>query len=172
MNPIDEYISLETRRQFLGNSAKGLGLAALSSILGNGLMGKTNPSSSTGSGFLSSTHFRPKAKRGIYLFMSGAPSQLDMYDFKPAMRAMFDKDLPDSVRKGQRLTTMTSAPLHQEDRRRHSHREVRLDRGHQSRSSNHLYSNRKPKPGATQLRSLVELRSWQLEPELANICRA
>ena len=111
MNPIDEYISLETRRQFLGKSAKGFGLAALSSILGNGLMGRTNPSSSIGSGFLSTTHFRPKAKRGIYLFMSGAPSQLDMYDYKPAMRAMFDKDLPDSVRKGQRLTTMTSAQL-------------------------------------------------------------
>ena len=111
MNPIDEYISLETRRQFLGKSTKGLGLAALSSILGNGLMGKTNPSSSTGSGFLSTTHFRPKAKRGIYLFMSGAPSQLDMYDYKPAMRAMFDKDLPESVRKGQRLTTMTSAQV-------------------------------------------------------------
>ena len=108
MNPIDEYVSLESRRQFLGKSAKGLGLAALSSILGNGLMGK---SSGSDSGFLSTTHFRPKAKRGIYLFMSGAPSQLDMYDYKPAMRAMFDKDLPESVRKGQRLTTMTSAQV-------------------------------------------------------------
>jgi len=111
MNPIDEYISLETRRQFLGRSAKGLGLAALSSILGSGLMGKANAASTTGSGFLSSTHFRPQAKRGIYLFMSGAPSQLDMYDYKPAMRAMFDKDLPESVRQGQRLTTMTSAQV-------------------------------------------------------------
>ena len=111
MNPTDEYISLETRRQFLGKSAKGFGLAALSSILGNGLMGKTDATSLTGSGFLSTTHFRPEAKRGIYLFMSGAPSQLDMYDYKPAMRAMFDKDLPESVRKGQRLTTMTSAQV-------------------------------------------------------------
>lgn len=111
MNPIDEYISLETRRQFLGKSAKGLGLAALSSILGSGLTGKAKAASPTGSGFLSSTHFRPQAKRGIYLFMSGAPSQLDMFDYKPAMRAMFDKDLPDSVRQGQRLTTMTSAQV-------------------------------------------------------------
>ena len=69
MNPIDEYISLETRRQFLGNSAKGLGLAALSSILGNGLMGKTNPSSSTGRD--SYRRLISSAKRGIYLFMSG-----------------------------------------------------------------------------------------------------
>ena len=111
MNPTDEYISLETRRQFLGKSAKGFGLAALYSILGDGLMGKTNATSLTGSRFLSTTHFRPEAKRGIYLFMSGAPSQLDMYDYKPAMRAMFDKDLPESVRKGQRLTTMTSAQV-------------------------------------------------------------
>lgn len=74
-------------------------------------MGKTDATSLTGSRFLSTTHFRPKAKRGIYLFMSGAPSQLDMYDYKPAMRAMFDKDLPESVRKGQRLTTMTSAQV-------------------------------------------------------------
>ena len=111
MNPIDEFISLETRRQFLGKSAKGLGLAALSSILGTGLMGKSDSASKLSSGFLSTTHFRPKANRGIYLFMSGAPSQLDLYDYKPEMRAMFDKDLPESVRKGQRLTTMTSAQV-------------------------------------------------------------
>ncbi len=53
-------------------------------------------------------HFAPKAKRAIYLFMNGGPSQLDLFDYKPKMDAMFDKDLPDSIRKGQRLTTMTS----------------------------------------------------------------
>jgi len=109
MTPLDEYVSLETRRQFLGKAAKGLGIAALSSILGpiTNAMGNRIPGS--GSGALGSTHFPARAKRGIYLFMSGAPSQLDMYDYKPAMKAMFDKDLPDSVRRGQRLTTMTSA---------------------------------------------------------------
>ncbi len=53
-------------------------------------------------------HFAPKAKRVIYLFMSGAPSQMDMFDYKPEMGKWFDKDLPDSIRMGQRLTTMTS----------------------------------------------------------------
>jgi hypothetical protein len=53
-------------------------------------------------------HFAPKAKRVIYLFMSGAPSQMDMFDYKPEMGKWFDKDLPESIRMGQRLTTMTS----------------------------------------------------------------
>ena len=53
-------------------------------------------------------HFAPKAKRAIYLFMAGAPSQMDMFDYKPKMNGFFDKDLPASVRMGQRLTTMTS----------------------------------------------------------------
>ena len=53
-------------------------------------------------------HFAPKAKRAIYLFMNGGPSQLDLFDYKPKMAELFDKDLPDSIRKGQRLTTMTS----------------------------------------------------------------
>ncbi len=53
-------------------------------------------------------HFPPKAKRAIYLFMNGGPSQMDLFDYKPKMDAMFDKDLPESIRKGQRLTTMTS----------------------------------------------------------------
>ena len=53
-------------------------------------------------------HHVPKAKRAIYLFMSGAPSQIDMYDYKPKMAELFDSELPDEIRKGQRLTTMTS----------------------------------------------------------------
>ncbi len=53
-------------------------------------------------------HFAPKAKRIIYLFMSGAPSQLDLYDPKPKLTEMMGKDLPESVRQGQRITTMTS----------------------------------------------------------------
>src|SRR6185295_2396320 len=53
-------------------------------------------------------HFAPKAKNVIYLHMVGGPSQLDLYDYKPVMHDWFDKDLPDSIRRGQRLTTMTS----------------------------------------------------------------
>ena len=62
----------------------------------------------TGQGALGAPHFPAKAKRVIYLFMSGAPSQLDMYDYKPYMRVWYDKDLPEEIRDGQRLTTMTS----------------------------------------------------------------
>ena len=53
-------------------------------------------------------HFPPKAKRCIYLHLVGAPPQMETYDYKPVMKDWYDKDLPDSIRKGQRLTTMTS----------------------------------------------------------------
>jgi hypothetical protein len=53
-------------------------------------------------------HFAPKAKHVIYLHMVGGPPQMDLYDYKPVMQEWYDKDLPDSVRMGQRLTTMTS----------------------------------------------------------------
>ena len=65
--------------------------------------------SATGAGQpVARTHFPPKAKQIIYLHMVGGPSQIDLYDYKPAMQEFYDKDLPDSVRMGQRLTTMTS----------------------------------------------------------------
>src|SRR5207344_1121560 len=54
------------------------------------------------------THFAPKAKQVIYLHMVGGPSQMDLFDYKPKMTEFFDKDLPESVRMGQRITTMTS----------------------------------------------------------------
>lgn len=104
MNPIIQYQSLESRRQFLGRFSKGLGVAALASMIPSPLRG----TSILGNGYLGTPHFPAKAKRGIYLFMSGAPSQMDLFDYKPGMREMYDKDLPESIRKGQRLTTMTS----------------------------------------------------------------
>ena len=64
--------------------------------------------SRAGGGLPGLPHFAPKAKRAIYLFMAGAPCQMDMFDYKPKMDDWFDKDLPDSIRMGQRLTTMTS----------------------------------------------------------------
>jgi hypothetical protein len=117
MNPIDIYTQEATRRHFFGTTANGLGLAALGSLLGSttpSIGGSAtsavgNPAGSSRIGGLPDLpHFAPKAKRAIYLFMSGAPSQLDTFDYKPAMNDYFDKDLPDSIRKGQRLTTMTS----------------------------------------------------------------
>jgi hypothetical protein len=88
----------ETRRQFFSRSARGLGGLALASLIGESANGSV-------SGL---PHFAPKAKRAIYLHMVGAPPQHDLLDYKPKMQAMFDKDLPDSIRMGQRLTTMTS----------------------------------------------------------------
>jgi len=106
MNPINDYLQQETRRQFFGRSALGLGSAALASLLGtDSSYGKSSESSL---GLPGLPHFAPKAKRAIYLFMAGAPSQMDLYDYKPNMTQLFDTDLPESVRKGQRLTTMTS----------------------------------------------------------------
>jgi hypothetical protein len=106
MNPVHDYIQTITRRHFFGRGALGLGTAALASLL-PARSSAVEISSPTG-GLPGLPHFAPKAKRAIYLFMNGAPSQQDMWDYKPKMAEMFDKDLPDSIRKGQRLTTMTS----------------------------------------------------------------
>lgn len=101
-----------TRRTFLERSACGLGLAALGTMLGEtgprvALAG--NESAPQSRGMLADWPHSPvKAKRVIYLFQSGAPSQMDLFDPKPAMADQRGKDLPDSVRQGQRLTTMTS----------------------------------------------------------------
>jgi hypothetical protein len=100
MHPSDKAVQLETRRQFFGRGARGLGVAALASLFGEGASAKE--------GLPGLPHFAPKAKRAIYLHMVGGPSQLDLYDYKPVMKDWFDKDLPESIRQGQRLTTMTS----------------------------------------------------------------
>src|SRR5829696_6342658 len=93
MNPFVESPLSLTRRQLFGRSAAGIGAAALSSLLGRAV---------------AQPHFAPKAKRVIYLFQHGGPSQLDLFDHKPGLRALHGKDLPDSVRGTQRLTGMTS----------------------------------------------------------------
>ena len=103
-HPIDQWINLETRRQFFGKTAKGLGTVALASMLGDSAASQEVVGGALGQG-----HFQPRAKRVIWLFTAGAPSQLDTYDYKPTMTDWFDKDLPASVRKGQRLTTMTAS---------------------------------------------------------------
>ena len=92
----------QTRRHFFGRSTLGIGTAALASLL------TKDGFAAAGSGAMDSYHVPPRAKRIIYLFMSGAPSQIDLFDHKPKLEDMFDKDLPDEIRKGQRLTTMTS----------------------------------------------------------------
>lgn len=109
MNPYRENELLETRRHFFGRTATGIGTAALASLLNPELFAaKKEQKYATEPGILSGPHHKPTAKRVIYLFMSGAPSQIDLFDHKPKLNDMFDKDLPPSVIKGQRFTTMTS----------------------------------------------------------------
>ncbi len=105
MNPIQENRLLETRRQFFARGKNALGYAALTSLLGNRLNAWAGEDS--GSRPLL-PHFAPKARRVLYLHMVGGPSQMDLFDHKPGMAEWYDKDLPDSIRMGQRLTTMTS----------------------------------------------------------------
>jgi hypothetical protein len=104
--PIRDYLTGITRRHFFGHSAVGLGAAALASLLPE--QGGAIEATKAVGGLPGLPHFAPKAKRAIYLFMSEGPSQMDLFDHKPAMADWFDKDLPESIRQGQRLTTMTS----------------------------------------------------------------
>lgn len=98
-----------TRRHFFSRSATGIGAAALASLLNPQLFAAgASETKSDDRGILGGPHFAPTAKRVIYLFMSGGPSQLDMWDYKPKLADLFDADLPDSIRMGQRITTMTS----------------------------------------------------------------
>ncbi|MEM6964275.1 MAG: DUF1501 domain-containing protein [Bacteroidota bacterium] len=94
------------RRHFLGKAALGLGSAALGSLLIPDLF--KNSSVADDELPLNLTHFAPKAKRIIMLFQNGAPSQLESFDYKPLLNKMYNEDLPESIRKGQRITGMTS----------------------------------------------------------------
>lgn len=104
MNPFNDFNNLQTRRQFFSRGQHLLGGAALTSLLGEALTQQASGSSHRAPG----PHFPPKAKRVIYLHMVGGPSQMDLFDYKPVMQKWYDKDLPESIRNGQRLTTMTS----------------------------------------------------------------
>ena len=108
MDPRVEFERLQTRRQFFGRAATGIGTAALASLTNPRLFAAPRHATRGAGGVLGRPHFAVRAKRVIYLFMSGAPSQMDLFDYKPKTIEMFDVDLPDSVRMGQRITTMTS----------------------------------------------------------------
>lgn len=94
------------RRQFFARGSSVVGAAALASLMGNPAQAKSDGQKNLGK--KPGPHFEPKAKRVIYLHMVGGPSQMDLFDYKPQMQEYYDKDLPESIRKGQRLTTMTS----------------------------------------------------------------
>ena len=104
MNPLQQHQLQLTRRQLLSHGRTCLGAAALASLLGS----ENQATAAAEGGLPSLPHFAPKAKRVIYLFMAGGPSHIDMFDYKPAMRRLHGTELPDSIRRGQRLTGMTS----------------------------------------------------------------
>ena len=106
MNPLLAHDLLQTRRQFFGQSGLRLGGLALTWLAArSGFAADVARVHPPMPGF---PPFAPKAKRLIYLHMNGGPSQLDLFDYKPQLADKFDTDLPDSIRKGQRITTMTS----------------------------------------------------------------
>jgi hypothetical protein len=96
-----------SRRDFLTSTGGGLGLAALATLLKQDAARASDGSAPAG-GLPELPHFAPKAKRVIYLFQSGAPSQMDLFDYKPRLADLRGTELPDSIRQGQRLTGMTS----------------------------------------------------------------
>ena len=110
MNPAFEYHQLQNRRQFFQGAGLKLGTLALAQIAGQRALAaaKTEVNGDVHPPLPGFPHFAPKAKRLIYLHMNGAPSQIDLFDKKPRLTDYFDQELPDSIRNGQRITTMTS----------------------------------------------------------------
>lgn len=103
-------LTSENRRRFLANAGMGLGTTALASlVLGPKFAGASTPSPVPNStpAIPAGCHFAPKAKRVIFLFMAGAPSQIDLFDYKPELVKQFNQPLPPSVSQGQRVTAMT-----------------------------------------------------------------
>ena len=113
MNPLLEGKALFTRRAFFGRSALGVGTAALASLLGKDAFAGAAATGGAGGarraipGLPELPHFAPKAKRVIYLFQNGAPSHVDLFDYKPKLREWHGKQIPDEVVGGKRFSTMT-----------------------------------------------------------------
>src|SRR3954469_17418533 len=101
----DSFNAAITRRQFFRRSGTGLGVAALAALLGERALGAVDGSAVPPAPW----RVAPKAKRAIYISLIGAPSQLDLFDYKPALRPRFKEDLKDWLKdQGERLTGMTS----------------------------------------------------------------
>jgi len=109
MNPIEQWNTRQARRQFLqGAAGVGLGSIVLNSLVARSLAAEVaRPATATAATQAQGLHFPAKAKRVIFLFMGGAPSQLDLYDYKPDLHRQFKEPLPPSVSMGQRVTAMT-----------------------------------------------------------------
>src|SRR5687768_3557007 len=107
MDPLCQSQACMTRRQFFGKSAMGIGTAALASLLNGQAFGADDPRVRIG-GLSDLPHFAPKAKRVIYLLQNGAPSHVDLFDYKPKLKEWHGKEIPAEIRQGKRLSTMTS----------------------------------------------------------------
>ncbi len=94
---LDQFRWSQSRRRFLNHAGMGLGAAVLGSLIAKKALAEKPEL----------PHFPPRAKKVIFLFMGGAPSQIDLYDYKPGLEAKFKQPLPDDVRDGQRVTAMT-----------------------------------------------------------------
>jgi hypothetical protein len=108
MNIQGEYERLLTRRHFFGRSATGIGAVALASLLQPPFGQAAEHLSGVPAAALPRPHLPPRAKRVIFLFMSGGPSQIDLFDYKPGLQSLHGQELPESVRMGQRVTGMTA----------------------------------------------------------------
>src|SRR6266853_1534311 len=107
MDPLQQHLHLQSRRHFFKSTGLAVGRIALAGLMAPelaraALAARAHPA------LPGLPHFAPKAKRLIYLFMNGGPSQMDLLDYKPGLGKIYDSDLPESIRMGQRLTTMTS----------------------------------------------------------------
>lgn len=121
MKELEQYDRMMTRRHFLSKTSLGIGAAALGSLLPGCMGTSTDMIGGVDAGLLGAPHFAAKAKRVIYLFQSGGPAQMELYDYKPLLQERQGTELPDSIRNGQRLTGMTAdqsqfllAPAHRE----------------------------------------------------------
>jgi len=108
MNPIVESALAINRRQFFSRGSAGIGTLALASLLSNDTLAAPARVSRPAGALPDLPHFKPKAKRVIYLFQCGAPSQMETFDYKPKLKELNKTELPASVRMGQRLTGMTA----------------------------------------------------------------
>ena len=102
MDPLSQQNALQTRRHFFGRSATGIGTAALASLLSRNAQGEQ--------GKPDLPHFTPKANRVIYLFMNGAPTHVDLFDYKPKLKELHGKPVPQEYVGGKRFSTMTGNP--------------------------------------------------------------
>src|SRR5688500_7391995 len=108
MHPLTEQRLHVNRREFFGKSATGIGTAALASLLARESLAA--PAVPGMGGLAELPHFAPKAKRVIYLFQNGAPTHVDLYDYKPRLQELHGKPVPQEYLGGKRFSTMTGDP--------------------------------------------------------------